>query len=251
MRRGERFVRKGVVVRVETLCKSRYEGPHYVVFAKEPVERGEDGDASRRLEIVHHTLPPWVPLRELATKYLGVKVRGDDALGEEGGVADLVSPDHAPDFDLFLSRLSTLLNATLSRRRQFLALRTTYSCEEFAALDLRVFNNESSDRAVVEWDLATVEGGDEQDSDNIARDRLVVVQLAFRDLASEALELLDDVLVRCVSRSPESGQAPAAKAVSIRFTRGDAQEKRTVGEVIGGLVKATMVAGWLPHEIVF
>lgn len=123
LRRGERFVRKGVVVRVETLCKSqwkeeiwwafwerrtlmllvgtgRYEGPHYVVFAKEPVERGEDGDASRRLEIVHHTLPPWVPLRELATKYLGVKVRGDDALGEEGGVADLVSPDHAPDFDV-------------------------------------------------------------------------------------------------------------------------------------------------------
>lgn len=113
--------------------------------------------------------------------------------------------DQRISIQLFLSRLSTLLNATLSRRRQFLALRTTYSCEEFAALDLRVFNSESSDRAVVEWDLATVEGGDEQDSDNIARDRLVVVQLAFRDLATEALELLDDVLVRCVSRSPESG----------------------------------------------
>lgn len=120
-----KWVKKGVCVRLETFfdgqCQrsmlkrhgltlvhlGRFYEPHYVVFGR--AEAPADADSADRrdstptpLEIVHHTLPAWIPLRQLSRQYLGVNARGDQRLGEKGdGALSSESPaDLAPDLDV-------------------------------------------------------------------------------------------------------------------------------------------------------
>ncbi|KAL8293022.1 hypothetical protein RQP46_000716 [Phenoliferia psychrophenolica] len=97
---GPRWVRKGVAVRLETFYQGRFFEPHYVVFG--PPERpGDENEGATPLEIIHHTLPPWIPLRQLSNQYLGIKTRGDERLGEEGdGTDEGVPAELAPDLDV-------------------------------------------------------------------------------------------------------------------------------------------------------
>lgn len=221
----------------------RFYEPYYVVFARTKEEEQEQAivheeEASRRrLEIVHHTIPPWVPLQELVRKYLGVSMRGEVGLsgfadgGEELEAAAKVVPDLdvrsrspfalcralADEFleQLFLTRLTTYLNAFVSRRQGLADLRAYHSSSQHAALDFRIFASEASDRIIVEWNLPTTE--EERESD---LERLVVVQMAFDDLRSDRLgEGHGTLLARHLERSAKSGAFPFL--ASFRVQRSD------------------------------
>lgn len=111
---------------------------------------------------------------------------------------------------LFLTRLSQYLNASLSRRQQLVALRTAFATPKHAALDFRVFNNASSDRVIVEWDLSprgagNDDAGDDDSGDGVGPEQhLVAVQAAFCDLRHADIAA-DDLLVRFVERRAGAG----------------------------------------------
>ncbi|KAK4699498.1 arrestin-related trafficking adapter 3/6, partial [Phenoliferia sp. Uapishka_3] len=185
---NSQIVRKGVGVRLETFHKGKFHEPYYVVFGTNDAPR-PDG-LPTQTTIVHHTLPPWVPLRELSEGYLGSTLRRAEALGEKGDGA-LENRTFAPDLDLFLSHLQLFLDAGLSRRAQLDELRTTFSSSKHAALDFRAFSNISSSKVIIEWDV-NVSGGDESSLEDV-----VVVNVDFPDLQRDELGVRD-VLVRFV-----------------------------------------------------
>ena len=77
---------------------------------EEEMGRGEE-TPRRRLEIAHHTIPPWVPLQELVRKYLGVTMRGQEGLSgyADGGEESEEDAKVEPDLDVrsFLSSRSS------------------------------------------------------------------------------------------------------------------------------------------------
>lgn len=131
---GPEFVRKGVAVRLESFYRGalthkrsgrrtdrpasessyalfchaagRFFEPFYLVFDRVRATDEADplpGDA--RLQLVHHTVPAFVPLRALCIQYLGVPIRGQSALYEEGenaevGMAASSSEAKEPDLDV-------------------------------------------------------------------------------------------------------------------------------------------------------
>lgn len=165
-----------------------------------------------------------------------------------------------PFLQLFLTRLTTYLNAFVSRRQELAALRTHYSTSQHAALDFRIFASGASDRIVVEWNLSP-------DADEIESsvERLVVVQMAFNDLRSDRVGAgRGTLLARYVERSPESGASCLSKfcrsGTQLKINAGRAPEERLIEqgeraldrsglgrrmeEVVRDLVEETTVPGW-------
>jgi hypothetical protein len=84
----------------------RYYEPYYVIFAHlvdDELDEQHAAPSRRPLEIAHHTIPRWLPLQELSTKYLRVRVRGeDDAFRKDGDDDALRKTAIEPDLDASL-----------------------------------------------------------------------------------------------------------------------------------------------------
>ncbi|ORY72208.1 hypothetical protein BCR35DRAFT_354448 [Leucosporidium creatinivorum] len=255
--RERQFVKKGVAVRLETFYEGRYYEPYYLVFAPQsdstPIaEFSSNAEKPPPLQIVHHSIPHWLPLKELSQKYLRVGICGEEDEPAEDDGAELSSRKAVqPDLDLFLTRLLVFLNAHLSRREQLISLRSAYSLSNFTSMDFRIFASESNDRIVVEWDLASPSEEDEEDEEG-RTERIVVVQMAFLDLRRSLLAtqrsdgMGGSLLVRYVERKPASGEPPlqiVLEELTAQVLK-DPKEGRSMLKVIKELVDETTSEGW-------
>lgn len=80
----------------------RYYEPYYLVFAPQ-LDNAESSNSTEKpppLQIVHHSIPHWLPLRELSQKYLGVSIRGADDEPVEDSVELLSQKTVQPDLDV-------------------------------------------------------------------------------------------------------------------------------------------------------
>ncbi|GAA5968094.1 hypothetical protein JCM11641_003728 [Rhodosporidiobolus odoratus] len=261
---GDGFVRKGMAVRLETFHNGRFFEPYYVVFAHALPDLDDPLASSLPLYITDHTLPHWLPLREIAWRYLGVRLRDDDGTAgyapedDKGGEADL---------ELFLSHLTAQINAFVSRREQLVALQSAYSPDTYQSLHFRVFSSEPCDRVVVEWRLSAPNhkvkevDDDSEDEEDLEEDgegtkpsRTVVVQVALHDLRTDRFETVEadevaSLLVRYVETRP-SPAAPHQKILSGLAKRALQRQDQgiTIEGVVRDIVEATMGPGWSPEN---
>ncbi|GAA5848383.1 hypothetical protein JCM8547_004498 [Rhodosporidiobolus lusitaniae] len=260
------MVRKGTAVRLETFCGGRYYEPYYVVFTRRlpDLHPSSSSPANPPLYIAHHTIPHWLPLSQLAWRYLGVHLQSEDEdpaeqSGEEkAGEADL---------ELFLSHLTAYLNAYVSRREQLVALRTAYSLDSpsssVASLrNFRLFASESCDRIMVEWTLlppgrtgkreGSAQEEEEEEDEEDGETRSVVVQIAFHDLKVERFEQIGgkngaSLLVRLVEKGEDlSSQQSILESTARRALSGN--KGKAMEEVVRAVVDETTQDGWQPDE---
>lgn len=109
-------------------CTGRYFEPFYLVFSPAEASSSDSHpvNASAPLQIVHHSIPHWLPLKGLSQKYLGLGIRGDeddDEASAEGSssLKSKVQPDldvspksqarYSPHHADLLPRLSSSLHA--------------------------------------------------------------------------------------------------------------------------------------------
>ncbi|KAF9422895.1 hypothetical protein BGZ94_008460 [Podila epigama] len=72
--RSDRDTRKQIGIRLETFACGRYFEPYYI-FLKLKIIKDQEGSAderARQLEVTKYTIPHWIPIKDLARRYLNL-----------------------------------------------------------------------------------------------------------------------------------------------------------------------------------
>ncbi|PWN50977.1 hypothetical protein IE53DRAFT_69447 [Violaceomyces palustris] len=126
----------GIGIRIETFWRGRFFEPYYLVFGSTQqildIPAIRDGlvseshlkASSHDIRLLRHTIPHFVPLKELVDKYLYKST--PHSLGvtdDKFGLKMVERLKRLPGLNAFLSQLHTYLQAFVSRRQQALSLR--------------------------------------------------------------------------------------------------------------------------------
>lgn len=157
----------GLGIRLETFDGGRFHEPFYLIFAKPsqlvkrgtariltptPEEATEIKKSTKRVRLIRHTIPHFVPLSNILHSYMRQEDDDSEEAEGKGGLELLDNLMTQQGLFLFLSKLHSYLQSFVSRRQQAISLGQL----ELPGLEIssiRAFGNDSFGQLNVRWDL--------------------------------------------------------------------------------------------------
>ncbi|KAI9232786.1 MAG: Cenp-O kinetochore centromere component-domain-containing protein [Podila humilis] len=67
---GKEPIKKQIGIRIETFAQAKYYEPYYIMLRIKDAKNKDDDDYTAELEVTNHTIPHWIPLRDLVRRHL-------------------------------------------------------------------------------------------------------------------------------------------------------------------------------------